>query len=144
MGGYWGYILGAGTSDTTHNRFYFLVRHTAGLVFNSFFVQKVQRKIDERRTLSAKVGSSWSQFHLNIHRVIMGRLLVNALLLGLIGAASLEVVSAQLMAQGDRPEFPIHAKQGCELGARSTLSCPTRMECFEDKQFENGGRCDCE
>eukprot|EP00578_Thalassiosira_sp_NH16_P011229 CAMPEP_0181111324 /NCGR_PEP_ID=MMETSP1071-20121207/19209_1 /TAXON_ID=35127 /ORGANISM="Thalassiosira sp., Strain NH16" /LENGTH=375 /DNA_ID=CAMNT_0023195199 /DNA_START=185 /DNA_END=1312 /DNA_ORIENTATION=- len=47
------------------------------------------------------------------------------------------------MAQGVRPEFPLLANEGCDPGARTTMSCPTRMECFVDEQYAEGGRCDC-
>ena len=37
----------------------------------------------------------------------------------------------------------MNANEGCVPGARVTDACPVRMECFADKNFPKGGRCDC-
>jgi len=67
----------------------------------------------------------------------MGRFVIlNILLLGLIGGASAQW-------QIDRPEYPTQPNIGCTPGRITALSCPVRMECFRDKNFPNGGRCDC-
>ena len=62
-----------------------------------------------------------------------------ALLMGLVAS-----VNAQKMAsKAKRPDFPLNAPDGCTPGRRVTASCPIRMECFKDKNYKNGGRCDC-
>ena len=76
----------------------------------------------------------------------MGRSRFQApLILGLTWASSLIVGSSAQDAHGlpniARPEFP--DKDGCITGARTTVSCPARMECFPDDNYKNGGRCDC-
>jgi len=63
--------------------------------------------------------------------------LLNALLLGLIGGASAQ------MFQVSRPEYPSNPKAGCTPGRIVATSCPVRMECFVNKNFPNGGVCDC-
>ena len=67
----------------------------------------------------------------------MGRFIIlSTLLLGLVG-----VVNGQFLDQNEnRQDFaPV---DGCVPG-KSNGACPVRMECFADKNFENGGRCDC-
>lgn len=67
----------------------------------------------------------------------MGRFIIlSTLLLGLVG-----VVNGQFLGQNEnRQDFaPV---DGCVPG-KSNGACPVRMECFADKNFENGGRCDC-
>mmetsp|Transcript_15878 Transcript_15878/g.33319 ORF Transcript_15878/g.33319 Transcript_15878/m.33319 type:complete len:391 (-) Transcript_15878:95-1267(-) len=42
-----------------------------------------------------------------------------------------------------RPKYPVDAKKGCDPNLPLTIVCPVKMECFADKNFENGGRCEC-
>lgn len=65
------------------------------------------------------------------------RMLVLLILAGIIGS-----VNASLVVD-ERPKYPLDASFGCKPGALTTAACPARMECFHDKNYLNGGRCDC-
>ena len=68
------------------------------------------------------------------HSTIMLILLVMGMLVS---------VDAQFFSKTVRPEYPLHAREGCSPGGQTTASCPVRTDCFVDKNFKNGGRCDC-
>lgn len=58
-----------------------------------------------------------------------------ALFLGLLGFSS-----GQGLAKLYNLEFA--PKEGCTFGKKQA-ECPVRMECFKDKNYPKGGRCDC-
>jgi hypothetical protein len=71
---------------------------------------------------------------------VMSRVLILSatLILGLIGA-----VNGFAFGPTERPKYPVTADLGCKPGGLSVTMCPVRQDCFADKQFKNGGRCDC-